>query len=461
MLAIKPTMKRIIYGNLIILTLAAASISTASAILFRGSEIYPSVTVGEIDVGLLDKNQAYEKMQSYLEAKKGVPMVILSVDGEEWPLFAADIDAQYDISYLVNCAYSVAREGHPLQRMRERYAVMQYGKTVPLQMQYDVHKLNMFADKIVAKYNRQPVNASLVLTNEQISITEHQQGRMIKKEELINLIIQSVHTGLGRVVKVPVEILTPEIAASDLQSISQEWTSYITEFDPASLNRTENIILASRAINGTILKPNDVFSFNQIVGPRATEKGYKDAPVFIQGRLVLDAGGGVCQVSSTLFNAVLLANLEIIERSSHFRPPLYVPLGLDATVADNALDFRFKNNTGSYLFIISEVNGNHIRVRLFGEELKERLDVNIMTTDKEVLDGQIIVRQDPEMPLGQQVVEQQEQKGYRVTTLRIVSQYGKEIKREVISQDEFTPVAKIIRVGTKVVNLPSQQLQAK
>jgi vancomycin resistance protein YoaR len=461
MLSLKPTMKRILYGNIIILTLAAASISTASAILFRGSEIYPSVTVGEINVGLLDKKQAYEKVQRYLEAKTGGPLVVLSVEGEEWPLFAADISAQFDIQHLVDDAYLIAREGNPLQRMRERYIVMQYGKTIPMQMQYDPQKLNAFADKVVAKYNIQPLNASLVITNGLFSVTEHQPGRMVSKELLIDLILQSIHTGLGRIVKVPVEALPPEVVAQDLQSISQEWASYMTEFDPTSLNRTENIILAARAVNGTILKPNDVFSFNQIVGPRATEKGYKDAPVFIDGRLVLGAGGGVCQVSSTLFNAVLLANLEITERSSHYRPPLYVPLGLDATVADNALDFRFKNNTSSYLFIMSEVNDNRILVRIFGHELKERPDVHIMTINKEVLDGETIITQDPQMPLGQQVVDQQEQKGYRVTTIRVLNQYEKEINREVIAQDEFAPVAKIVRVGTKVINTPPpQQLQS-
>lgn len=458
MLAANSNIRNAIICNIIILTLATAGISTASALLFREEKIYPSVAVAEIDVGLLDKRQAFEKIKFYLETKKDLPLVILCVDGEEWPLYATDLEAQYDIQHLVDNAYRVAREGYPLQRLRERYIVMQQGKIVPFQIEYDTNKLNDFVEKIMAKYNKPPVNASLELVDGHFSITEDQPGRMIlSKEQLVDLIMQTIQSGWGHKAEVYVENIAPEIVAQNLQSISQEWASYTTEFDPANRNRTENIILAAQAINGTILKPNDVFSFNQIVGLRSSERGYKSAPVFIQGQLALDAGGGVCQVSSTLYNATLLANLEIVERSSHYRPPLYVPLGLDATVADNALDFRFKNNTTSYLFITSEVTNNRVHVHIFGNALTDRPDVNIATVDKQVLDAKTLIKQDHDMILGQQVVEQQEQNGYIVTTIRVVSQHGKEIKREIIAQDEFTPVEKIIRVGTK----SSQQSQAK
>lgn len=455
MLAMNAAMKRIIYGNIVILALAAASIGAASMFLFRGAEIYPSVCIGEINVELLTKQEALEKIQNYLETKKDDPIVVLRIDGDEWPIYAADLNMTYDIRRSIDNAYMVAREGFPLQRIRQRYYVMQHGKTLPLEVQYDANKLNALVDNIIAKYNRQPVNASLTMTNGGLNVVEHQYGRLINKAQLIDRIIQSMQTGRGHMFEISVESATPEILTQHVQSISQEWASYVTEFDSSNLDRTENIIIAARAINGTIIKPNGIFSFNQVVGTRAREKGYKNAPVYIQGQLVLDAGGGVCQVSSTLFNAVLLANLEIVERTSHYRPPLYVPLGLDATVADDALDFQFKNNTGSYLLILSEVSGNRIHVRIFGDELKNRPDVTIQTVDTEVLDAGTVIKQDPNLPLGQQVVDQQGQKGYRVTTIRVVSLPGKEVKREIISQDEFTPVEQIIRVGTKVVSTPA------
>lgn len=444
--------KRLIYYSLIILALAAAGVGSASAILFRGAEIYPSVFIGEIDVGRLTKDDAALKVNEYFNARKGTPLVILSVEGQLWPIYAADIDAQYFAPDMIDKAFLVAREGHPLQRIRERYLVMQQKKTIPFQINYDLEKLSALIRKISDHYHQPPINASMQRINGHFATRDHQLGRNLPADSVVHALNDAIRQEWGSTVALNVEITIPHILTDDITMIAKEWTSYNTEFNNKDLNRTENITIAASSVNGTILKPGDVFSFNNIVGLRSKDKGYKDAPAYIQGKLVMDVGGGVCQVTSTLYNSTLLANLEIIERSSHFRPPGYVPIGMDATVADNALDFSFKNNSASAIYIECEVYGNQLGVRIFGADIKQRPDVQILTTGQEIFDAKTIIKQDAELPLGQQVIEQEEQKGYKVTTIRVVSQDNRELRREVLSQDEFVPVDKIIRVGTKIAS---------
>jgi len=454
-LSINITVKHIIYYSLLILALAAAGVGSASTILFSGTEIYPSVFIGDIDVGLLTKQAAIAKVNECFEAKKETPLVILSIEGQEWPLYAAEIDAQYDVTGMVEEAFHVAREGFPFQRIRERYLVMQQRKTIPLKVQYNQVKLNAFVHELTQHYTHMAVDASIHYNNGHLNINEHKLGHELSAERVLAALIKAMQNEWGSMVQLNVDVTEPHILTSDLISITKEWTSYTTEFNARDFNRTANIILASQAINGTILKPDEVFSFNNTVGLRVREKGYRDAPAYIQGKLVMDAGGGVCQVTSTLYNSVLLANLEIIERTSHFRPPGYVPLGQDATVADNALDFRFKNNSASTLYIQSEVLENRLLVRIFGADDKQLPNIQILNIDHETIEANTIIKQDPELPLGQQLIEQEDQKGYRVTTVRVISNEGKETIREILSQDEFTPVDKIIKVGTKVTSTPN------
>ncbi|HWQ43108.1 MAG TPA: cell wall-binding repeat-containing protein [Desulfosporosinus sp.] len=140
---------------------------------------------------------------------------------------------------------------------------------------------------------------------------------------------------------------------------------YSTEFDSTLVNRTENVHLAAMALDGKLLAPGERFSFNDSVGERTNEAGYKEALIIEGNTFTPGLGGGVCQVSSTLYNAVMLAKLEIIERHPHSLPVSYVPSGQDATVAYPVLDFKFRNSTNAYFLIRSLIEGNTLTMQLF------------------------------------------------------------------------------------------------
>ena len=179
------------------------------------------------------------------------------------------------------------------------------------------------------------------------------------------------------------------------------------------------------------------------------EYGYKEAPVLVDGKLLLDWGGGVCQVSTTLYNTALLADMKIEERSSHFQPPGYVPLGQDATVADNLLDFKFKNSSPYNIYIISEVFNNHITVSIFGKQIPNAAKIHIETASKS-LGYNTIIKQDNSLALGKKIIQSSGQEGFDVQTYRVKTINGQEISRENLSSDEFQPDDRIIRIGTKL-----------
>jgi vancomycin resistance protein YoaR len=212
---------------------------------------------------------------------------------------------------------------------------------------------------------------------------------------------------------------------------------------------TPTTITAARRINGYILYPGQVFSFNQVVGPRDREHGFKEALEIVDGEFVPGIGGGVCQVSSTLYNAVLLANLAIVERTNHSKPLGYVGLGRDATVAYGALDFKFANDTGAPVVILAEAAKNRLTVGIVGRE-PLTVAVEIVAADRQVILPAVVKKQDPELYLGETRVDRQGKPGYEVTTLRVVRTGGREIRREVLARDRYQPENTVVKVGARL-----------
>lgn len=160
--------------------------------------------------------------------------------------------------------------------------------------------------------------------------------------------------------------IPPQHSSQEIQEANKILGYYETGIG-GTYQRHNNILLASNSINNILLWPGDIFSFNEIVGPRTVERGYLPGPVILSGATSLDYGGGVCQVSSTLYNAVLASNLEVIERHEHSKPVNYVAKGRDATVSFDNLDFKFKNISKGPVIVKAGVNGGKIWVQLRGK----------------------------------------------------------------------------------------------
>lgn len=181
---------------------------------------------------------------------------------------------------------------------------------------------------------------------------------------------------------IPLKILYPNVTTNMIgtEAFPDMLSNFSTKYDASNKNRTTNLILAAKKINGTVLMPGETFSYNKVVGERTIAAGYKEAPIYVNGRVENGLGGGICQITTTLYNAVLYANLEVIERSNHQFIPSYANASRDATVVYGAIDFKFKNNREYPIKITCSVANGTANFKIFG--LKSENDYEVQITSR-------------------------------------------------------------------------------
>ncbi|UJF36495.1 VanW family protein [Paenibacillus hexagrammi] len=196
-----------------------------------------------------------------------------------------------------------------------------------------------------------------------------------------------------------------------------------------------------------LLAPDDVFDYSKIIEQTEAHFGYKEAPVILNGKLVPGIGGGICQVSSTLYNAVLRSGLEIVERRNHSLPVSYVPLGQDATFASGYINFKFRNNTDSYLLIRTVTTGQNVTVKLFGH-MSSSLTYEIESKIIATISPPVKYVHNPSLRRGTTRPISTGKAGYVVETYRYKKQDGVVVGKELISKDRYSPVPTLVAANT-------------
>ncbi|OCA92351.1 VanW family protein [Pseudobacillus wudalianchiensis] len=233
----------------------------------------------------------------------------------------------------------------------------------------DLHKVRSLVERFDKEVYRAPVNAAL---NDKGEIISAKPGIGLDKENFLEQLYAFFYGKESAVVTIPKKEIYPKVDNELLAEIStNEIGSFATYFTESNKERSYNIFLAAKAVNNRVVFPGETFSFNKVVGERTKERGYKRAPVIVKGELAEDIGGGICQVSSTLFNAVNLKGIQIVERYSHSRRVPYVPPGKDATVSWWGPDFVFKNEYNYPILIRAASNNGKMIIRIFSSEAVE------------------------------------------------------------------------------------------
>lgn len=218
--------------------------------------------------------------------------------------------------------------------------------------------------------------------------------------------------------------------------------------DRQSPDTIENVRIVAEAVDMTALRQNQMFSFNDVVGVRTEEKGYRPGLMYSNGDVVMGVGGGICIASTMLYKAALESGLRVIERHPHSGPVSYADPGRDAAVSYGWADIRFKNNTDGMLLIRSEVRGTDLVVALYGKKKPGQI-VEITSEDYELIPYTMVEKEDVTIPVGEVIVQQKAREGYSVTTVRSIKQDGKLVSREVMSRDTVLPRNKIVLVTPK------------
>lgn len=227
-------------------------------------------------------------------------------------------------------------------------------------------------------------------------------------------------------------------------------SSFSTKYDASNINRSTNLAIATNKINGKVLMPGEVFSFNKIVGKRTVEEGYKDAKIYADGGVVDGLAGGICQISSTLYNAVLLANLEIVERRNHSYPTSYVSVGRDATVVYGAIDFQFKNSRNYPIKIEASVKNGIAEFKIHGMQEENEYEIKLIPITTSSIPYATQYVPNPTLAPGQQIITQNGHAGYKVTTYIEKRLAGVLVSKEVLSNDTYSPMKTIVNIGPEV-----------
>lgn len=297
-------------------------------------------------------------------------------------------------------------------------------------------------------------NAEYKLEGKELFIVDEVVGRDADKEEITSK-LSSLNK--GEAVTFNISTVAPEITAASLREklFKNELASYRSTYSTAAANRAFNVSRAANSVNGTILLPGDTFSYNQAIGNPSLANGYKIAPTFASGKTSEGAGGGVCQVSSTLYSAVLYADLEIVERKSHSLTVGYVPKGQDATVAYGVLDFKFKNNTNNPIKINASATGGKCVVSIVGTEEVPGKKVAVTNTIVATTEPTVTETPDATMKEGSRKVTTAGKTGYVVDSVRTVSVNGEVVRNEKLTRSTYKMMPTEVTVGTMPVATPA------
>lgn len=250
---------------------------------------------------------------------------------------------------------------------------------------------------------------------------------------------------------IPLKITKPKKTINNLgeEAFPDLLATFSTRFDGSNYNRNTNIKLAAKKVNGTVILPGEKFSFNTIVGSRTIEAGFKEGTAYVGGKVVPDVGGGVCQVSSTIYNTALLANMQIVERSNHMFTTGYVAASRDATVYYGSLDFVFKNSRKYPIKMVASANGGVCKVSIYGIKEDKEYEVIIQSKITSYINPTTIYKEDPTLEEGKEIVEQTAITGCRSEGYKILKLNGKIVSQTLLSKDTYKSRNKIVRRGTK------------
>ncbi len=415
--------------------------------------IYEGVKVEEYDLSFMTKEEALKliKDKKREEINKKI-MTLIYVD-EEYKYRLDELGFSLNYEKAIDQAYAVGREGNIFKRIKEIIRTKRNGVEISLDSNLNMEMIDHIVETISHDIDKEAKSAEFHFNNGNISITDEIVGKIVDREKLRQIIQNNIDT--LDIVQIPVEDIIPKVTKSLLSRINGVIGEYSTSFKGSSQNRIENIRLSANSIRGKILMPGESMSFNETTGPRAKKFGYKEASVIIAGEYTPDVGGGVCQTSTTLYNALLLADVTILERSPHSIPAKYVKFGQDAAVAFGFLDLKFRNDFDYPIYFDSKIVGDRICFYVYGDRQSKDYTVKIEPEIVETIHAKEETVLDKTLEPGSKVLVQEGRTGYRVNTYKSIIKNGKTVSRDLISKDFYRPRNFIYRIGEEITTTTS------
>ena len=412
------------------------------------SKIYNNIYIENIDMSGLTKEEAIDKLKESIYCNKEINFLY---DEHIYPLNFDFIELNYNIEDTVEKAFNIGRNKNIVDNTKTKINLkLGYKINFRLEPQYNNEKIDEYIEILCSQINKEPVDATINIEQDNIKVTDEIIGIKINKDTLRETIIDKIDELDFNETSIPINIIKPKYTYENLSKINSVLGSYKTKFNLSNYNRSNNIYIATNKTNNILLNNNEEFSFNNIIGQRSEQAGFKEAPVIINGEMQSGLGGGICQVSSTIYNAVLYSGLEITEARNHSIPSSYIEKGRDATVSYGAVDLKFRNNYQYPILIQNKVINDTIVTTIYGNDRYKR-EIDIVTELVETIPNKTIVKKSSIMYNGENFIQEKGRNGYKIKTYRIYKNKNGEISsKEYINESYYPPINKIIIKGTKI-----------
>lgn len=445
-----------------------AALSASFVLLLTGylgwleaaGRVFPNVSVASLAVGGLDQRGLARALDRWALERgcgpgglwPGGEVRFEDVEtGRSWTVDRAWLGLRYDLVKTVSAALAAGRRGDLPRRLLDLLRISASGARVLPVVKADRERVAMLLEDLASDIDVPAGNVSLdPRTGE---VREGRPGRRLDRAATEEALLAAAarFEGSGPLLVPVVTVgLEPSGDPGLLASLDRDrLATFSTAFDPGEEGRTWNIILSAACLDGAVIAPGGTLSFNETVGPRTPERGYRQAPEIVDRHVVQGVGGGVCQVATTVFNAALLGDLDVVTRHHHSRPLPYIGLGRDATVSYPELDLVIKNPRAFPVILTIWVHGSRLEVSVWGRRTVE-VTVVLRTEETNLVPARPVVEVDPDLPPGAEEVVRPSFDGRDVCLWREVFQAGRLVRRELLFVDHYEPLPGHIRTGPPV-----------
>lgn len=356
------------FSILLCFTLPFLAFLAINLYLNKDNSLNYSQTLCGVQLMGLTQTEAEMQVNNALKKQSEEIRLTLKYSDKEWIFYESDFEVKSNVHTILDNLYKSQRKGNYLQKVKTLNKIKKMGFDSEIAINYVFVNMEQKLDDLIYQINYAPIDAEASYNKQTNSfdISPSQFGIEVDKDALYNDILNGLKFTSNLTVNIKTKKLPPKITEQDLKLATKKQSTFSTYYGASNASRKNNIKVATNTLCGYKVNPGETFSFNNAIGKRSSENGYKEANIIMDGEFVKGVGGGVCQVSSTLYNALLLAGIKVTEVHKHTLPVSYVKPALDAMVSWNTADLKFINTTSLPIFIVCNTDGQNLKFSIHG-----------------------------------------------------------------------------------------------
>lgn len=449
----------------LLLAICLLAMTSSMTVCAAGETILKGVSIDKLDVSGMTREEALAALESY-EKNLGGQSIKLGIGDNVIEAKLSDLGVTFDNEDLVDEAIGVGHAGNIVKRYKDQKDLQHSGKTFPLSWQTNEDTVRTYVENNCTKYDKKAQNASLTRENGAFNFVAGTEGLELNVDSAVRTISDYLENSWTsdntEVLNLETQVTEPEGSAEELANIKDLLGSFTTSFSTSGSNRCKNVSSGASHINGTVLYPGEEFSAYETVSPFTEANGYAMAGSYLNGEVVDSMGGGICQVSTTLYNAVLRAELNVTERSPHSMTVHYVDLSEDAAIAGTYKDFKFVNSTEYPIYIEGYTTSDKkITFNIYGKETRDKnRTISFESQMVSETPATTILQEDAGQGIGYKAVSSRGSSGYVAELYKIVKVNGVETDRIKVNKSTYKGTNRVVTYGTAGDPTLSENLRA-